>query len=145
MRYTARIIHTTVLSVQPRSIDGADEELTSVRVGTGVGHAQNSVEVRKSVRQSRCIAIDSCSSISKQYVPFTLMRERKVFIIELLSVNGLSTRTIVVGKVTPLAHELGNHCETRNARGENEKKFRGTPILITVHYHISHGLTQAGR
>jgi hypothetical protein len=37
------------------------------------------------------------------------MLECKVLISEFVAVDGLATGTVVVGKVTALAHELGNH------------------------------------
>jgi len=71
-----------VLAVQPRGGYGAQEELRSVRVGTGVGHRQHS---RSGV----------------------LLNE--VLIVELVSVDRLSSGSIPIGEVTSLAHELGDH------------------------------------
>jgi hypothetical protein len=34
---------TDVLAVQPRGVDGADEELAPVRAGAGVGHGQDAL------------------------------------------------------------------------------------------------------
>jgi hypothetical protein len=61
-----------MLSIEPRGVNGANEELTSVGTGSGVGHAQDS--------------------------PAHVF-EVKVFVIKLVAVNALSARTIVVGKV----------------------------------------------
>jgi hypothetical protein len=70
-----------VLSVQPRSVNGANEKLTSVGTGARVGHAQDSS---------------------------ALVLEVKVFVIKLVSVDALSAGTVVVGEITTLAHELGD-------------------------------------
>lgn len=64
-----------VLSVEPRGLDGADEELRAVGVGTSIGHRHNA---GASVLQG------------------------KVLILELVAVDGLATSSIVVGEVTSL-------------------------------------------
>jgi hypothetical protein len=95
-----------VLTIQPRSLGGGDEELRSVaeeergglkmrnddtlsilslaillRVGTSIGHAQE-------------------TNIS--------VLEGKVFIGKLFTIDGATTGTVLTGKVTTLAHETGN-------------------------------------
>ncbi len=71
-----------VLSIQPGSIGRAQKELGSICVGSGVGHGQ-----------------DTGACVSKL----------KVFIGELVSVNGFSSGSVVVGEITSLAHESWNH------------------------------------
>ena len=66
----------SVLSVQPWGIGGADEELRSVGVGSGVGHGQ-----------------DSGTGVS----------ELEVLVGELVSVDGLSSSSVMVCEVPPLA------------------------------------------
>jgi hypothetical protein len=61
-----------VLSIEPRGVSGADEELAAVGIGTRVGHAQDSL---------------------------ALVFEYKVLVGELLAVDGFSTSSVVVGKV----------------------------------------------
>lgn len=68
--------------VQPRGLDGGDEELGSVGVWASVGHGHNA---RPGVLQL------------------------EVLIAELRAVNGLAAGTVMVGEVTALAHEVGNH------------------------------------
>ena len=69
----------TVLSVEPRAGNRTQEELRSVGVGSGVGHGK-----------------DSRSSVL----------ELEVLIRELVAIDGLSSRTIVVGEVTSLTHKV---------------------------------------
>lgn len=71
-----------VLLVEPGGLGGGDEELGSVGVGSGVGHGH-----------------DSGSGVL----------QLEVFVFELVSVDGLATGTVVVGEVTSLAHEVGDH------------------------------------
>ena len=66
----------------PGGLDGADEELTSVGVGTSVGHAQ--------------------------YTGLGVL-EHEVLISKLGSVDALASSSIVVGEVTTLAHESWDH------------------------------------
>lgn len=62
-----------VARVQPGGLDGADEELGAVGVGTGVGHGQ-----------------DSGAGVL----------QREVLILELGAVDGLASSAVVVGEVT---------------------------------------------
>ena len=64
---------TAVLTIKPRSLDGAEEELRSVGVGSGIGHGQNT---RSSVL------------------------EGKVLVLKLVSINRLSSSSITTGKIT---------------------------------------------
>jgi len=68
-----------VLAVQPLGLGGADEKLGAVGVRSGVGHGQNS---GSGVLQG------------------------EVLVFELVSVDGLSTSSVVVGEVSSLAHEV---------------------------------------
>jgi len=68
-----------VLAVQPRGGDGAEEELGSVGVGTGVGHGQDAG-------------------------PFVLVDE--VLVRKLLAVDRLTTSSVASSEVSSLAHEL---------------------------------------
>lgn len=71
-----------VFAIEPVCGGGGDEELASVGVGSGVGHGQNA---RLGVLQL------------------------EVLVLESRSVDGLSTSAVVVGEVTSLAHEVGDH------------------------------------
>lgn len=64
-----------MLAVEPRGLDGADEELRTVGVGTSVSHRQNT---GAGVLQG------------------------EVLVLELVAVDGLATSAIVVGEVTAL-------------------------------------------
>lgn len=70
-----------VLSVQPRGVGRAHKELRSVRVGPRIGHAEGSGPTVGQV---------------------------EVFVLEGSPVDALSTRSVPVGEVSPLAHEPGN-------------------------------------
>lgn len=67
--------------VQPGSLDGSDEELGTVGVGSGVGHRHHT---RSGVLQG------------------------EVLVLELVAVDGLATGAVVVGEVATLAHEVGD-------------------------------------
>lgn len=71
-----------MLAVQPRTWHGGDEELGTVGVWTSVGHGQQTWSV---------VLLD------------------EVLILELLTVDGLTTGTVASGEVTTLQHELRNH------------------------------------
>jgi len=71
-----------VLAVQPGGLGGAEEELRAVGVGSSVGHRQ-----------------DSGSG----------MLEVEVLVLELVAVDRLASGSVVVGEVSTLAHELGDH------------------------------------
>mmetsp|Transcript_16340 Transcript_16340/g.31884 ORF Transcript_16340/g.31884 Transcript_16340/m.31884 type:complete len:211 (+) Transcript_16340:258-890(+) len=81
-----------VSTIEPRAVDGANEELRSVGVGPGVGHGEDS---------------------------FALVLEIKVLVGELLPINGLSTSSIMVGEISSLAHETGDDTVER-ASGVSE-------------------------
>ena len=70
-----------MVSVEPWCCDRGQEELRTSSVWSSVGHGE----------QERL-----------------LVRQSEVLVVELLSVNGLSTRAISIGEVTALDHELGN-------------------------------------
>jgi len=80
-----------VLTVQPRGNDGGDEELGSVGVGSSVGHGEQEGLV----------------------VP-----QLEVLVGELVSVDGLSTGTVVVG-------ELGVSHKHRNSRQDDSRHHPG--------------------
>ena len=71
-----------MLAIQPRSLGSAKEKLGSVGVGSSNGHAQDS---RSGVLQL------------------------EVLVFELVAVDGLASSSVVVGEVSALAHEVGDH------------------------------------
>ena len=71
-----------MLSVEPRARDGAQEELGTVCVGSSIGHGQDSG---------------------------TGVLELEVLIRELVSVDGLSSGSVVISEITSLAHEVSDH------------------------------------
>lgn len=77
-----------MLAVQPWAGDGGDEELGAVGVGTSVGHGK---KTRAGV----------------------LLGE--VLIRELGAIDRLTTSAVVVGEVTTLEHEVGDHTVERGA------------------------------
>jgi hypothetical protein len=70
-----------VLAIEPSSLDGGQEELRAVGVGTSVGHRE---EARTGVL------------------------ELEVLIGELVAIDRLATSAITAGEVATLAHELRN-------------------------------------
>jgi hypothetical protein len=75
-----------VLSIEPFGLLRAEEELAAVGVRSRIGHGE-----------------DARSSVL----------EGEVLIGEFGTIDRLATRSIVVGEVTTLAHELGNHAVER--------------------------------
>ena len=71
-----------VTIVQPRGLDRSNEELGSVGVGSSVGHRH-----------------DAGSGVLQD----------EVLILELVSVDGLASGSVVVLEVATLAHEIRNH------------------------------------
>ena len=70
-----------MLAVEPVGLDGAEEELRAVGAGTGVGHGED---------------------------PGAGVSELEVLVGELVTVDGLSSRSVAPGEVAALAHELGD-------------------------------------
>ncbi|KNC33742.1 hypothetical protein FF38_09079 [Lucilia cuprina] len=70
-----------VFVVQPSGLDGTDEELRTVGVGSSIGHRQNTG---------------------------TGVLQGEVLISELVAIDGFTAGTIVVCEITTLAHEVGN-------------------------------------
>jgi len=70
-----------VLAVEPRGLGGAQEKLRSVGSGSGVGHGQDS---------------------------WTGVLQLEVLVSKLLAVDRLASSSVVVGKVSTLAHEARN-------------------------------------
>ena len=75
-----------MLTVEPRRGNGAEEELRAVGVGAGIGHAQHAG---------------------------ASVLELEILVGELLPVDRFSTGAVVVGEVTALAHEVGDHTVER--------------------------------
>ena len=90
----------TVLPVQPRRLRRAQEKLRPVRVRAGVGHGQN---------------------------PWSRVLERKVFVLELVPVDGLPARSVLVRKIPSLAHEARNDSVKRR-RFVPESGFAGAQL-----------------
>lgn len=86
-----------VLSVQPRGLYGSDKELGTVRVGSSVGHGQQ-------------------SGLG--------VLELEVFIGKLVAVDGLSTGTVSVGEITTLQHKVGDD-SVEGGTGVAETLFTG--------------------
>jgi len=87
-----------VLSIEPSSLDSSQEELGPISVGSSISHGQ-----------------DSWSS----------MLEGEVLISKLLTIDGLSTSSIVFGEVSSLNHEVGND-PMESGSLESESLLAGT-------------------
>ena len=116
-----------VLTVQPRCLPSADEELRSIGVWTGIGHRQR-----------------TCS----------LVLQGEVLILELLSIDALSTSAITLGEVTALTHEPWNNA-MKFTSFEAKALFTGAKgsevlcclwdnIRTQLHGHFSRGLASDG-
>lgn len=70
-----------MLVVKPLGLDGADEELRPVGVGSGVGHGE-----------------DAGASVLQD----------EVLVLELVAVDGLATGAVAGGEVASLTHEVGD-------------------------------------
>jgi len=68
-----------VLAVQPAGLGGADKELGAVSVGTSVGHGKDT---------------------------WTSVCQLEVLVLELVTVDGLATSTVVGCEITSLAHKV---------------------------------------
>jgi len=111
-----------VLAIKPLGLGGTQEELTAIGVGSSVGHRK-----------------DSRSGVL----------ELEVLVLELVSVDRLSTGSVVVGEVTALAHEVRDHTmEGRSlepvallsgAQGTEVLRGLGHNVLTQLHDNSSHG------
>ena len=118
-----------VLSVQPSGLGGAQEELAAVRVGSGVGHTEDSrapasrrtdehsearvselMSERGHVREQGC-----CAPRCSPHPETTDVRvlEHKVLVQELVPIDGLAAGPVAPGEVSSLAHESRNHAVKR--------------------------------
>jgi len=100
-----------MLPIQPLGLGSAEEKLAAVGVRAGVCHGE-----------------DSWSSVL----------QLKVLIRELVSVDGLSTSSIVVGKVSSLAHEVGDDTmEGRSLESESLlTSAESTEVLAGLRHNV---------
>jgi len=100
-----------MLAIQPRSLGRADKELRTVGVWSSIGHAE-----------------DAGASVL----------ELEVFVLELVAIDGLAASSVVVGEVSALAHEVGDHAVEGGA--PVAKAFlsgtKGAEILSSLGHHI---------
>lgn len=97
-----------VLAVQPRGLDGGDEELGAVRVLARVGHGQ---QTGASVLQL------------------------KVLVLELLAVDRLAAHAVAVREVATLDHEVGDdtvELETHTQKRERRRSRDGGEMLVVA-------------
>jgi len=100
-----------VLSIQPRSVGGANEELRSVGVGSSCKRKSHNgvsrIATSGATRIDRHNHVNSTSrTVRHAQDSLSGMWKVKVLVVELVAVDRLPTSTIVVGKVTSLTHEL---------------------------------------
>ena len=96
-----------VLAIEPGGDDGGDEELRTVGVAAGVGHAEQA---------------------------FLGVLQFEVLVLEAVAVDGLATGTITLGEVAALNHEaLDNAVETRTLVAEALfASSKGTEVLSSL-------------
>jgi hypothetical protein len=103
-----------VLTVEPRGLDGADEELGAVGAGASVGHGE-----------------DTGASVL----------EVEVLVLELLAVDGLSAGAVAAGEVTTLKHELGDDAVEAGAlEVERLARLAGTLLASAEGAEVLSGL-----
>jgi hypothetical protein len=71
-----------MFSIKPRCFGSAKKKLRPVGVGSSVGHRQ-----------------DSGSSVP----------QLEILILKLVTVDGFASSSVMVGEITSLAHEIGDH------------------------------------
>eukprot|EP00308_Calcidiscus_leptoporus_P018202 CAMPEP_0119368368 /NCGR_PEP_ID=MMETSP1334-20130426/15028_1 /TAXON_ID=127549 /ORGANISM="Calcidiscus leptoporus, Strain RCC1130" /LENGTH=194 /DNA_ID=CAMNT_0007384993 /DNA_START=272 /DNA_END=856 /DNA_ORIENTATION=- len=85
----AHFAEDDVLAIEPVRLHCAQEKLGAIRVWAGVRHREHAR---------------------------ALMLQLKIFVGELVAVDGLAARAVVVGEVATLAHEVGNDAVEAAAR-----------------------------
>ena len=100
-----------MLAVEPRSGNRAEEELRAVGVGAGIGHAQHAGAG---------------------------VLELEILVGELLPVDRFSAGAVVVGEVTALTHELGDHAVERRALVAESllAGAEGAEVLCRLRHHV---------
>lgn len=101
-----------VFVVQPGGLNGTDEELRTVGVGSSIGHGQ-----------------DTGAGVL----------QGEVFISELVAIDGFTASAVVICEITTLTHEVGNDTMERGAL-VTETFFTGaesTEILSGLWYNIA--------
>ena len=90
-------------SIQPRSVDGADEKLRAISIGAGVGHRKNTFAF---VLQFKVLQTKPCElSTSREKIRISFIRPCSMcthFIRKLLSVDRFTSSSIVVCEITTL-------------------------------------------
>lgn len=84
---------------------GGDEELAAVRVGSGVGHRQ---DTRAGVAQLEAVATASCQGTDR-----SLGNESRNLLLvgKLVAVDALAASAVTASKVTTLDHKVLDHPE----------------------------------
>ena len=101
-----------VLAIKPGGLGSTNEKLRTIGIGSSIGHAQN-----------------SGSSMSKL----------EILVFKLVSIDGFSTGSIVVGKISSLTHKIGDHT-MKSGASITETFFAGaksTEIFSSLGNHIS--------
>ena len=128
-----------MLAVQPGGLSSAQEELGSVGSGSSVCHREDSGS--SVLCGKKCC---KCNNKNKLYkVIITASKtcpylQVEVLVGELLSVDRLSSGTVVVGEVSTLAHESGDHT-VEGACGESESLLssaQGTEVLSGLRHNV---------
>ena len=101
-----------VLAIKPGGLGSTNEKLRTIGVGSGIGHTQNSG---------------------------TGVSELEIFIFEFVSIDGFSTGSIMIGKISSLTHKIGDH--TMKSRASITETFfagaKSTEIFSSLGNHIS--------
>lgn len=73
------------------------------------------------------LSLKKIQMVSQENLTWSCMLQLEVLIGELVSINALSSRSIVVGKVSSLTHELGDDAVERRS-GKTESWFSSTQL-----------------
>lgn len=129
-----------MLAIQPRSIGSTKEELTTVGVGTSIGHGQDTytkATKHETVNKKQWTSYQDHIAILFLHA-WTSVLQSEVLIFKLVAIDGLSTSAVVVGEVTSLAHELGDDTvESGSLVAETTLTgAESTEVLSSARHHI---------
>lgn len=120
-----------MLAIEPCGLGCAQEELRAVGVLAGIGHRQHARSLKRRGSTSATIAstrthVNTAENKGGHKWCHRVL-ECEVLVFELLAVDRLPTRAVVVGEVASLAHEVGDHTMKRTLL-ESESRLASTEL-----------------